>query len=246
MCNRLKGVAVIEIKRLVMGYLENNVYIVKCSAGTKTATGTTTGTAAEIATETFVVDPSAKAAEIVNEIDSNSALKAIVCTHFHSDHTGGLSELAKITKAPVWAGKSDAQNIEEPKGASKNSTRLHKACKVNVRAKDGDTLEVGGISWKIIHTPGHSMGGICIYCAGEHNVIIDSKDYGVVPVLFSGDTLFQDTTGRTDFLGGSKQEMKESLKKLNTLPPETVVLPGHNNFTTIGHEQNSTFERWGI
>ena len=190
---------------------------------------------------------------------AGAKLDAILCTHFHSDHTGGLAELQRLTGACVWAGDKDAENIEKPRGASKSSVRLHEACKIDVCAKDGDVFEIGGIAWRVIHTPGHSLGGICLYkpvLDGESDsngsapdsasVIINGKNYGNIPILFSGDTLFAGTTGRTDFFGGSDQDMKRSLEILSELPDETIVLPGHNNFTTIGEARQTTFKRWGV
>ena len=199
--------------------------------------------------------------------DKATNLNAIICTHFHSDHTGGLAQLVRETGAPVYVGTQDAPHIEVPRGARDVALHLHEACKVDVRVNDGDvfqtgealqtseTLRTGGTSWQFIHTPGHSAGGICLYKpavepAAESpsgaDVIVNGKNYGNIPVLFSGDTLFAGVTGRTDFFGSSDSDMRESLKKLAKLPDETLVLPGHNDFTTIGAERATTFRRWGV
>lgn len=88
--------------------------------------------------------------------------------------------------------------------------------------KDGDEVRIGALSLKVLHTPGHSKGSVCLYMPGH---------------LFSGDTLFSTTWGRTDLPGGSEMEMRQSLRKLSLLPDDTVVYPGHDETTTIGKEK---------
>ena len=103
-------------------------------------------------------------------------------------------------------------------------------CPVDQTVEDGDVIEIGNMKWQVMVTPGHTPGGICLFL--EPNEGQDGS-----PILISGDTLFAGTHGRVDFEGGSLEDMRESLKRLSTLPPETIVLPGHNNLTTIGREQ---------
>ena len=103
--------------------------------------------------------------------------------------------------------------------------------------KDGDKVQVGGMEWKVIATPGHTKGGICLYLDPEC-----TGNPAAAPVLVSGDTLFCGTVGRTDFIGGSMDDMRRSLKRLAQLPDDTVVLPGHNALTTIGAERGRVFK----
>ena len=101
---------------------------------------------------------------------------------------------------------------------------------------DGDTLTVGNMKWKVIATPGHTPGGICLFLDSEYGEYIERAN-----VLISGDTLFAGSIGRTDFEGGNDAQMRKSLKRLSQLPDDTLVLPGHNSLTTIGDEQRRVF-----
>ena len=103
------------------------------------------------------------------------------------------------------------------------------ACPVDRMVEEGDIVEVGNMKWHVMATPGHTRGGICLFLEPE-----DGQEG--LPVLISGDTLFAGAHGRVDFEGGSMSDMRASLKRLATLPADTVVLPGHNNITTIGRE----------
>lgn len=207
---RVQGLCV-DVEVLVMGMLSNNVYLVSDGGGT------------------FVVDPTEDADAIILALDGRS-LDGIVLTHGHWDHTGAAAELRKRTGAPAYAGAPDADYIEHP--SSIGTSRLAHACPVDVRLHNGDIVEIGNMQWKVIGTPGHSKGSICLFTVPAFGNNPDG-----LPVLISGDTLFQGTHGRTDFEGGSAEEMAASMKKLASLPDDVVVLPGHNSLTTIGGER---------
>ena len=217
----------ISVQHMVMGILENNVYVVSDTKGT------------------FVVDPSARCDRIVEALDG-AKLDAIVCTHFHSDHTGALADLKAQTGATVYVSEPDAHYVENPRKVGTSPVPLQKACAVDERVADSQVIRVGQTDWTVILTPGHSKGSMCLYKPAGDEVVVNGKSLGKVPVLFSGDTLFAGTTGRTDFLGGSMADMAESLQRLAQLPDETVVFTGHNDFTTIGIERRTTFPRWGV
>ena len=110
------------------------------------------------------------------------------------------------------------------------------SCKVDKTLSDGDTVTVGNMKWKVIATPGHTPGGICLFLDSEYGEYIERAN-----VLISGDTLFAGSIGRTDFEGGNDAQMRKSLKRLSQLPDDTLVLPGHNSLTTIGDEQRRVF-----
>ena len=102
--------------------------------------------------------------------------------------------------------------------------------------KDGDKLRLGNMVWRVIATPGHTPGGICLFLESDSGKYLDGAN-----VLIAGDTLFCASIGRTDFPGGNVKQMRASLRKLSQLPDETLVLTGHNSLTTIGDEQRCVF-----
>lgn len=208
----------VDVKFLVMGPLQNNVYVIS------------DGKAA------MVVDPSAHADVIMQSV-GDLKVEAIVLTHSHWDHTGAAAELRGLTGAPVVASAEDAPYVEDPREG--DTSHVGNPCKVDRIVASGDVVQVGGMQWKVIETPGHSSGSICLFCIPQFGNHADGY-----PVLVSGDTLFAGTTGRTDFERGSDADMASSMKRLAMLPDDTVVLPGHNSLTTIGAER-STFARFG-
>lgn len=215
---KLEGLCV-DVRCLVMGVISNNVYIISDGEGT------------------FVVDPSIDAPRIVEALDG-ARLDAIVLTHFHWDHMGAAAELHELTGAPVIASAIDAPMIEDPQEGF--ASRTAPACPVDQRVGNGDIVRIGAMEWKTISTPGHTKGSICLFCIPQFGNHPDG-----LPVLISGDTLFAGTTGRTDFPGGSDEEMAASIKKLAMLPDDTVVLPGHDSPTTIAAERQRVFARFG-
>lgn len=228
----------ITIECLVMGMLDNNVYLVSDGEAT------------------LVVDPCTRPEEILERLGDRS-VDAIMCTHFHSDHTGALAALKRATGACVYASEQDAPLIEEPAKASASSPiPIQEACGVDVRVNDGDVIRVGSMEWQVIHTPGHSLGSMCWYLPAGDDVSAEAPvrsrtrgelhDLGSISVLLSGDTLFAGCTGRTDFKGGSVSDMQRSMQRLSELPDETIVLPGHNSYTTIEVERVVTFPRWAV
>ncbi len=214
---QVKGLCV-DVGILVMGPLENNVYLISDGAGT------------------LVVDPTADADAIIEALEDRP-LDAILLTHAHWDHTGAAAELRKRTGAKVIASAVDAPDIECPRDTG--TSRMAEACPVDVRVHQGDTVDVGNMAWKVLETPGHTPGSLCLFIIPAFGNHADG-----LPVLISGDTLFKGTFGRTDFEGGSLEAMGRSMKKLAALPDDTAVLPGHNGLTTIGNER-STFALFG-
>ncbi|MBU0672411.1 MAG: MBL fold metallo-hydrolase [Candidatus Margulisbacteria bacterium] len=165
----------------------------------------------EESNEAVVLDPGDESAKIVPEI-KNIKVRFIILTHGHPDHFGALDKLKEVTGAPLLFNVQDSW-------FAKPDQDLH----------EGDEVKFGSIVLKVLHTPGHSQGSICLFLpAGRH---------GTKGHLFSGDTLFSTTWGRTDLPGGSPAEMRKSLSRLALLPDETIVYPGHDETTTIGQEK---------
>lgn len=174
----------------------------------------------------IVVDPAKNGDVIATRLrEKGLTIKAIVLTHAHFDHILGVPEMKKITEAPIYGGEADMPLFEDSVKNGSANVKHPVQITVDVPCKDGDVIKVGDITLDIMSTPGHSKGSICLY-SKEDNVLI------------SGDTLFFESVGRTDLEGGSSAEIKESLKKLLSLPDETKVYPGHGEFTTIGHERD--------
>lgn len=169
-----------------------------------------------VAGEGILIDPAAEFGKIEEYIRKNKLrITAVVNTHGHFDHTGGNRYFARKTGAKVFIHGDDlpclhgrlSRFIDFIRG---RWGRFYET----VSLKDGDIIRAGNIEVRVIHTPGHSPGSICLYSGGN---------------LFTGDTLFTEGTGRTDFAGGSEAELIKSVReKILSLPDDTKIWPGHN------------------
>ena len=171
-----------------------------------------------------MIDPGDEAEKIIDLLDSEK-LKPIliVNTHIHPDHVGGNRMLTEKYDIEAAAGKDGFDYVEGLKEYFEEFSGMSlEELGIKRLMKDGDVIKVGKLKLKVLETPGHSKGGICLYADG---------------VLFSGDTLFAGTYGRTDLIGGSENEMQRSIARLMELPDDTVVYPGHGRATTISEER---------
>ncbi|MBO4724938.1 MAG: MBL fold metallo-hydrolase, partial [Firmicutes bacterium] len=180
----------------------------------------------EVNRKGFIVDPGGFDEYMVSLIDKEAIdLEYIILTHGHGDHIGGVERyMEKFPSAKLIACEAEKDFLLDP--AMNESLELcYKELRLtaDIYVKDGDTLDVGDMKLKFIHTPGHTPGGMCIYVDGA---------------LFSGDTLFQYSIGRTDFPGGDFGQIIKSIKeKLFCLPDDTKVYPGHMGTSEIGKEK---------
>lgn len=176
----------------------------------------------------FIVDLGGYSKELKNIIEKNDIqIQYIVLTHGHGDHIGGVQEhLKDFPDAKVVCSRAEEKMLLDPELNEAHHFGPEKVSfKPDILVDDGDTLTVGNMTMKFIMTPGHTEGGMCI--------LVDD-------VLFSGDTLFCRSIGRTDLAGGDFKTLMESIKnKLFLLPDETQVLPGHMGTTTIGFEKEN-------
>lgn len=198
------------VQRLAVGSLGANCYIV----------------AVKNSRDALVVDPGGDAKKIADiATENNLTIKFIVNTHGHIDHIAGNDELREMTGAPLLIHKLDAEMLTNPNlNLSRFMGSAQRFKTADKLLSDGDEIEIAGNRLKILHTPGHTKGGICIVGEG---------------LVFTGDTLFNRSVGRSDFPGGDPETLIDSIKsKLLVLPDDTVVYPGHMEETTIGNERN--------
>lgn len=177
----------------------------------------------------FIVDPGGYSPKLTKMVqDEGIDIEYIILTHGHSDHICGVNEhLDDFPNAKVIANINEKPMLENAGLNMSNSFGGPQTVKADMLVDDGDELDVGSLKLKFIYTPGHTPGGMCVYIASEN-------------ILFSGDTLFRQSIGRTDFPGGSFQALAEAVHdKLFVLPDETNVLPGHMGLTTIGFEKEN-------
>ena len=173
-----------------------------------------------------IVDPGADAERLKVKIQEQKLKpQAILLTHAHGDHILGVEYLKNAYQIPVYIHEVDSEPLLY---ADRNLSLMfgsETSIKADVCLKDQQELQLAGFEIRVLFTPGHTAGGCCYYLPQEQ-------------VLMSGDTLFYDSIGRTDFPGGSMSELLRSVRdKLMTLPDETDVYPGHGEPTTIGRER---------
>ena len=178
--------------------------------------------------EAMVIDPGGepeKIAEIISILDAN--LKYIFLTHCHADHIGGIAKLKELKGGKILISRDDSEGLyNEEISLAYFINMKNPELEADSRVDDGDLIHIGDLEFKIISTPGHTKGGISLYCEKER-------------LLFSGDTMFSGTWGRTDLPTGNFVELMDSItQKLMVLPDETIVYPGHGKTTMIQDERN--------
>ena len=177
--------------------------------------------------ETMVIDAAGDVDKIVEMLDILQAkLKYIYLTHCHGDHIGGVQELKERYGGKIVAQRQAAENLKDPNiNLTTYIGNEGLSIETDARVDDDDLLHLGELEFRVIHTPGHTSGGSCLYCEKEQ-------------LLFSGDTLFRGTWGRTDVPTGDFEAVIKSItKKLMILPDETIVYPGHGKSTMIKEEK---------
>jgi hydroxyacylglutathione hydrolase len=197
-----------NLEILRVGALETNCYLVSDPGNAKT----------------LVIDPGGEGKRIVETIRKKKLLReAIINTHGHADHTGANQLLKKTFDIDIYMHKSEEVFLENPffSGSNIFVTDQSTFKKADVYLEDGSEIRVGGMVFKVIHTPGHSAGGICLAVEGA---------------IFSGDTLFRGDIGRSDLPGGDEETLMRSLKIFSKFPKSTAIYPGHGPSSTLEYE----------
>ncbi len=205
-----------QIKTIVSGSFFSNCYLIL----------------PENTRESVMIDPGMESGKVLEAVKGeNAAVKYIICTHGHIDHIGAAAEVIEaLSPSPLLLIHSgDKDMLLDPELNLAGFAGIEfSPLEPDIILKDGDRVTAGEIELSVIHTPGHSPGSICLLSEG---------------VVFTGDTLFASGVGRTDFPGGSKDVLINSIqRKLMPLGPDSVIYPGHGPDSTIGREKQSINE----
>ncbi|UCH89905.1 MAG: MBL fold metallo-hydrolase [Thermoplasmata archaeon] len=197
------------LQTMVVGPLQTNCFLLGC----------------EKERVAIIIDPGGNADDILKVIEKHELeLKIIIATHAHFDHLGAVAKLMKESEAKLYVHKADWATLERAeRSAASWGMRVEQPPVPDFEMEEGDEITAGTITLKVLHTPGHSPGGISLSMPGR---------------VFAGDTLFYRSIGRTDFPGGDFDTLINSIKtKLFTLPDDTIVHTGHGPDTRIGDEK---------
>ena len=200
-----------KVDTVVSGALDNNTYILQNNANN----------------ECVLIDPAGSGKEIIGFLkENNLKVCSILLTHGHYDHIESLNALKEFSNAPVGISQADVSLVLNPVRYSKSTKIDETFAQPEIILTDGELFKSAGLEIKIIETPGHTRGGMCFVIGN---------------VIFTGDTLFLNSVGRTDLDGGDKNDLFNSLDKLFNLEGEYTCYPGHGPATSLDHERDYNF-----
>ena len=208
---------------LVLSGLGTNCYIVP--------TGRTVNTDGRDLISAAVIDPADDPDTILSEAEkAGFSIKHILLTHGHFDHTGAAAALKERTGAEIYIHEADQTMLTDSVSSLAFFTpeRPFAPCEADHLIKDGDLLTLEDLTFKVLHTPGHTAGSVCFLC--------DDPEGGK-KLMFAGDTLFKDSIGRSDVYSSDPYAQQDSLEKLAALPDDYEVMPGHGPATTLNTEK---------
>lgn len=203
-----------NIETRTTGYIEENCYFVS-NPDTR---------------QVVVIDPGDDAPQLLARLrELNANVVAYLLTHGHVDHLSSLAELSAALPAPIYIHPQDSAWCFTDQNSLPGFYEAPDRPKSSILpATEGVRLELAGACWSVIETPGHTPGGICWHLEDDH-------------ALFSGDTIFRGSVGRTDLPGGDARTLTRSLRKLAALPGDLTIYPGHGDPTTLAHEKKHNY-----
>ena len=184
--------------------------------------------------EAMVIDPGAEGRKIIEMLDILDAkLKYIFITHCHADHIGAIEEVRSEKGGKILISREDAPGLyDEGISLTYYAETPNPELEADSRVDDGDMIHLGKLEFRVIATPGHTKGGLCLYCPSED-------------MIFTGDTIFSSTWGRTDLPTGSIEDIMDSItNKILILPENTIIYPGHRKICRLGYHQGAWCNRF--
>lgn len=201
----------LDITGWTVGPLAENPYLLTCTE----------------TNDAVLVDPGDDAPLLLKAIaDAGVTVRAILLTHAHLDHVGALTDVREAFEVPVYLHSADDELLQQaPTQWLRYGKTIGPIAPAERSLADGDQITVGNCTLEVLHTPGHTVGGVCLYAPADN-------------LLIAGDTLFRRSVGRTDLPGGNTEQLIDSIhRQLYRLPDATRVYPGHGPATTIGEEK---------